>query len=467
LETLEDRRLLATDDWRTVVDVAPLNFAVGDFTLSSSDWSGKAEGGRVMASGFALGIESTGEDEDAGGFQPGEFWSFRFDRPGRLMGIHFDGFTLEDADKALLTIGDAEPIVVDAERVKGGFWRPDRLLEFASGETLRLVAADPVPSDLKRAEEAYNARISTLADTTIGPPTPFHAESQWKVRGLNVIGLADTTFGGYVNFAHREPTTSVAFAAAVPDGYRPAASRPLSGPDDGSATIGFGAAVADVDLQYFKVDSDASKFKFTYVVTDGPLGVSSFNIRVYRSADGVTPNGGALAVYNVTGVASGTYNPTFNVDLGNDVQEDYYLLAVAEDAGDVTTNNKKEFYGGAFRDVATDVAYYHAETKTASTDRTTTATETISSAGLATTQFSAAPAVTTCMETTTTIFSTAERTSTRSMAAMGTTNYWAATTMTSPVECWVPTRSLVARGTTRSVEMTVRMLSMAKKVMTS
>ena len=57
LESLEDRRLLAIDDWRKVLDVAPPSFAAGHFTLNSTDWAGKANGGRVMASGYAMGID--------------------------------------------------------------------------------------------------------------------------------------------------------------------------------------------------------------------------------------------------------------------------------------------------------------------------------------------------------------------------------------------------------------------------
>ena len=360
LESLEDRRLLAIDDWRKVLDVAPPSFAAGHFTLNSTDWSGKANGGRVMASGYALGIDSKGSDKDVGGFQPGEFWSFRFDQPGRLMGIHFDDFHLEDADKALLQIGDAAPITIDASRVKGDFWRPDHLIEFAAGQTLRLTAAEPAAGDLKRAEEAYEQRMSEFVETHIGPPRPFQPNSEWKVRGVNVIGLTDSTHGGYIDFAHIEPTNSVASAASLVEGYRPPPGGPLSGPSDAGITMGFGAVDPDVVLTNFEVNGTSyNQFKFTYQV-NGIFGLSSFNIRVYRSADGVTPTGGALASYNVTGVATGTHTPTVNVDLGNDVQEDYYLLAMVEDAGDETENNEMVFAGGAFRDNTSGIAYYHA-----------------------------------------------------------------------------------------------------------
>ena len=42
------------------------------------------------------------------------------------------------------------------------------------------------------------------------------------------------------------------------------------------------------------------------------------------------------------------------------MQEDYYLLAMVEDAGDETENNEMVFAGGDFRDNTSGIAYYHA-----------------------------------------------------------------------------------------------------------
>jgi hypothetical protein len=356
--------MLAMDEWRANVEVAPLTFTAGQFTLTSTDWSGKAEGGRVMASGYALGVDSKGDDKEAGGFQPGEFWSFRFDSPGRLMGIHFDGFSIEDADKALLYIGDAEPIVVDPERVQVGFWRPDRLLEFNVGQTLRLVAAEPSADDLQRAENAYMQRLANLAVNAAAAEPDWNASSQWRVSGLNVIGLTDQTRGGYINFANVEPKAQAGVSAAIlPERNRPAPRPANFSSGDTSTQIGISASLdPDAVLQDFKVyDKDASQFKITYQVNNGSLPVSSFNIRLYPSANGTTPNGAALAAYNITNVSPGTRDVIVDVVLGNDVQENYYLLARIEDAADVpTTNNTKEFFGGAFRDDTTGIAYYHA-----------------------------------------------------------------------------------------------------------
>jgi hypothetical protein len=362
LEMLEDRRMLDADAWRAALDVAPPSFEIGDFTLTSTDWSGKAEGGRVMANGYALGIESKGADKDAGGFQPGEFWSFTFNEPGRLMGIHFEGFNAEDADKALLYVGDAEPIVVDAERVKGGYWRPDRLLEFADGDTLRLVGAEPSAEDLTKARDAYGLRVSKLDERAAEAEPKWNATGEWKVQGFNVIGLTDETYGGFIDLAQKEHADSVGVSAALSERVRPAARPDFGAFGDDSTSMGTSAMVPDVIWHDFEVKSltETNQFKFTYEVTNGPLGVSNFNVRLYRSTDGATPNGAALATYNITNVSTGMRSFFANVDLGNDVQEDYYLLAVIEDAGDDTLNNKKEFEGGAFRDDTTGIAYYHA-----------------------------------------------------------------------------------------------------------
>ena len=137
--------------------------------------------------------------------------------------------------------------------------------------------------------------MSELVETHIGPPRPFQPNSEWKVRGVNVIGLTDSTHGGYIDFAHIEPTNSVASAASLVEGYRPPPGGPLSGPSDAGITMGFGAVDPDVVLTNFEVNGTSyNQFKFTYQV-NGIFGLSSFNIRVYRSADGVTPTGGALA----------------------------------------------------------------------------------------------------------------------------------------------------------------------------
>ncbi|HJQ80664.1 MAG TPA: calcium-binding protein, partial [Lacipirellulaceae bacterium] len=362
LEPLEDRRLLDVDDWRANIDVAPSSFGIGHFTLESLDWSGKAQGGQVKASGYALGIDAGAVDADEGGFQPGEFWSFRFDAPGRLMGIHFDNFSVEDADKALLHLGDDEPIVIHAEQVRAGFWMPGRLLEFEAGQTLRLVAAGPSAADLEKAEQAYKERIATLPDDKTAPT--WEATSRWKVAGLNVIGLTESTRGGFINFANTEPaepTTTLGSSAAIVERGRPTMRPPLSSSDDEGTTLASGAGdEPDVDLQIFDVNpTDKSQFRFTYEIV-GALSVESFNIRVYRSSDGITPQGAALGVYHVTDVDPDPYTAYLDVALGDDVQEDYYLLAVIEDAGDDTGNNTEVFFGGAFCDETTGIVYYHA-----------------------------------------------------------------------------------------------------------
>jgi RHS repeat-associated protein len=359
LEPLEERRLLAVDDWRTSVDVAPESFGIGHFILESVDWSGKAEGGQVMATGYALGVASGSTDADSAGFQPGEFWSFRFDTPGQLVGIHFDSFGVEDADKALLYIGDEGPIEITAESVRAGFWHADRPLTFEAGQMLRLVAADPSAADLEKAEQAYEERIAALPNKK--GAAAWTATRRWKVAGLNIIGLNESTRGGFVDFANKEPaqpTTTVGSSAALTERGRPPVRPSLDESDDG-ATIASGAVdEPDVDLTGFGVNlADASQFRFAYTIY-GELEVESFNIRVYRSSDGVSPNGAAVGVYHVTLVDADSYTAYLDVDLGNDVQEDYYLIAVTEDTA--LADDMVVFAGGTFKDDTTGIVYHHA-----------------------------------------------------------------------------------------------------------
>ena len=369
IESLELRQLLtATPTFQpisqpveNVIQVAPQSFNAGNFTLTSTDWSGKGSGG-VITSGPALGVYTGSNEGVGGGFQPGEYWSFHFDTPGRLMGIQFDGFTIEDADKALLYIGNAEPITINAQHMSGGYWRAPQLLEFDAGETIRLVADEPSETDLELAA----AKLQELPQSFASPVAALQPTSQWKVRGLNIIGLSDATVGGYINFAAVEQSDSIEASPLIDSGGEVSLSVDSTQQEFGEqpqlSSMNLNFSDADVALNEFMVDPEnPNNFLFNYSILQGPIPNSEFQIQIYRSSDGVSIEGDPLSTYTVHDEADqGTRSVLFGVDLGPDVQQDYYLVATIAGTDQDTSNNFQVFAGGAFYDATADTVYYHA-----------------------------------------------------------------------------------------------------------
>ena len=96
-------------------------------------------------------MTSGAEDTHPAAFDPGESWSFRFDRAGQLMGIQFGDFSTTDADQALLTVGNQKPFLIAASSLGGGYWQAPSSIQFRVGETLRLEAIAPSEAEIKQA----------------------------------------------------------------------------------------------------------------------------------------------------------------------------------------------------------------------------------------------------------------------------------------------------------------------------
>jgi Ca2+-binding RTX toxin-like protein len=358
LESLEDRRMMTvdaldlalTDDWRNTVDVAAATFKAGHFTMTSDDWSGKSTGGRTKADGYALGIDSGNRRNNPTAFDPGESWSTRFNQAGRLTAIHFESFTVEGADGALLYIGDNPPVAIKASQVKDSVWRPQQPLSFGAGETIRLEAAAPTTTDLEEAISARQERLLKQSPVASKLETPWQPTSTWKVRGFHVLGETDSVYGGYVALARSQPTADEASQLLLQSSG--------NGVDRDYGYASAALVTPDVKITAFRVASDASKLAINYSITDGP--VSNFSISVYRSLDGVNPLGDVLHTQpDISGSGpSGSFE--FDVQLANEHlynDDDYYLLAIIDATGEDSSNNNHVFNGGVFQDAG--VVYFH------------------------------------------------------------------------------------------------------------
>jgi len=239
LEPLEARELLAvaaydaeSEPVSIVSEAAPADYRVGHFELTSENWTGRRGDYGLRRDGKGLGVDAR-DGGDPQRFDPGESWSFQFDKPGLLLGIHFDGFTIDDADRAVLVIGDREPIEIEAKRVAGGFWRPSELLKFEAAETLEIRAVAPTEADLEAAAD----QLATQGD----PGVPTAPTSRWKVKGLQVLGRDDTTFGGYISLnatAQSEPPAALEETTGESVSQSTAYGSGTSGPSAGSKGSG-------------------------------------------------------------------------------------------------------------------------------------------------------------------------------------------------------------------------------------
>lgn len=371
-EALEDRRLMARDAtailpqdaWRDNVDVAATSFAAGDFTLSSIDWTGKGGAGRALASGYSLGIDSGVPDNNVEAFDPGEAWTMAFDRAGELTAIDFEAFGVEDADKAQLVIGEMEPIPIGPAQMRAGVWRPAEPLFFESGQSLRIIAAAPSPDELKRATEVQIDRRAEEIEAGRIPQELFTPTSVWTVSGVHVVGRDADAFGGYIDLARREPTEDERREGELPQRNFETSSKDADDELRLESVMG-----ADVQITAFGVATDKSKLKVSYVINPAPLDVATFNINVYRSTDGTLTGkyGAALnPAQSLSGSAtSGTFE--FAANLGADTgEDDYYLIAVVENAQDLSNGNVRVFDGGFFLDATANLFHFHSSGATTS-----------------------------------------------------------------------------------------------------
>ncbi len=126
----------------------------------------------------------------------------------------------------------------------------------------------------------------------------------------------------------------------------------------------------------FEANSSTHQFKLSYSVLNQPVTGNLF-VDIYRSPDGVTVDTSdsttLLMTHELTSSADKTQSPghvvSFDADLnqlGHDVDEDYYLVAVLRTDGDSvydnesdTTNNQVNFAGGVFRDAVTGIWQAH------------------------------------------------------------------------------------------------------------
>lgn len=360
IEQLEKRELLTTNvgvelAWEETLATAPTSFSVGHFTLTSADWSGKTAGGSVLATGRSLGVDSKQPGTDPSAFDAGESWSFNLSTSGRLMGIQFDQFSVGDADRAQLIIGDRSHAISAADLVEG-YWRPSEEIAFQAGQTLQLVALPPTLKDLQQAMKE-NLSLQS-ADANFVGPVSTTPKSVWKLVGVTVIGETDAKLGGFIPVVQNGPseTTQSGEAEEAPSSLEETPWPTVA------ALMG-----ADVAITSFTPDpSDPSKLRIGYNVT-GP--VTNFYIKIYRALNFTGPDGNPALVASaeITGniVGNGQF-VSLAVNLGSDLvgglKRDDYLMAVVEFVGGVTdddiNNNKRLFDGGAFKDGSTGIVYY-------------------------------------------------------------------------------------------------------------
>ena len=220
-ESLEKRELLSINQSATL-DAAPLDYALGHFTLTGLDWTDvDRQDDRLMTTADGLGVSSSASDPNPAAFDPGEQWLFRFDEAGQLMGIEFREFTAEDADRALLTVGTQEPFIINGSEVgRGGFWQAPRPIQFNVGETLRLEALAPGEAETKEAIAAREASNAARVADGLEPIEYTAAPAGvWQVVGLQVLGRDEHTEGGFISLGQEQktaPTSQDVFEGDVP-----------------------------------------------------------------------------------------------------------------------------------------------------------------------------------------------------------------------------------------------------------
>ena len=110
-----------------------------------------------------------------------------------------------------------------------------------------------------------------------------------------------------------------------------------------------------VTVSGFTTSSD--QFSVTYSMPSGSTPLSSLNLRVYRSSDGVHADTALLTTYTVDDPTRGSaQTATFAPDMGTDIEQDYFLVATADGNVPIQTNVTR-FAGGVFRDSNSSVVY--------------------------------------------------------------------------------------------------------------
>ena len=183
-------------------------------------------------------------------------------------------------------------------------------------------------------------------------------------------GHGDVDLSGFVNSSDLALIASnwnatASFIEAVPkltlriyDATGSAASATYASNDDSNASLRPTLTVnqsPDLAIQSFAATTDAQDFVVSYVISGG--NVSSFNIGIFRSADGTTDDQ-LMTTFAVTGsgnLSAGphtvTFSPGYSFDSG-EVTTDYYLKAELNYDGQITepttANNTATFQGGVF-----------------------------------------------------------------------------------------------------------------------
>ena len=325
-EPLEKRELLSVNQL-VAFEVAQPKYEVGHFSLSNLDWTGlDRQDDQLTATANGLGVSSSANDANPDRFDPGEQWMFQFDHEGQLMGIQFDEFTAEDADRALLIVGTQEPITITAKEVGAGFWRASRPIKFNVGETLRLEAIAPSEAEIKA---ALAARVASNADRIAEGLEPIEytdaPAGAWQVEGLQVLGQDEDTEGGFLTLMQPKQEDS-----------------PFSPGGDLLAQFAMTPPPPDpVTITSFESPSSSQQLQVSYTVGGTATDVT---INIYRSDDLNNPIH-SIPNNNLTGDTV-----SFDLDPGfTDTKEDYYLVAkvIATDGID-TAEDSQNFEGGVF-----------------------------------------------------------------------------------------------------------------------
>lgn len=168
-------------------NAAPQSATVDGVKITALDWTDRLNLGELNAtqSGFGLNAAGTGDTTD--GFDPDEFWTFHFDRPGYIAQIDFANFNSLGEDTAELTIDGQTPLSVTGADASQSVWTPaPGTIIFAADQkiTLRAVGSETSTLDWWKIE-SITVNVDDL-------PGDFNGDGQVTTADVNPFVLALT-----------------------------------------------------------------------------------------------------------------------------------------------------------------------------------------------------------------------------------------------------------------------------------
>jgi len=187
---------------------------------------------------------------------------------------------------------------------------------------------------------------------------PIGATLTYQLTNDNTTFITASITGDTLNLTYNQPTVfdESNLVITAEDQWGNTVDIPLT----------VGIYTADVEVISLVSDSSDEDLIVTYDISDGDA--TAFNIGLYTSQDGVTPDT-LLQTVAATNLLEGTgYTQTIvpdftQADVTTDPEEDYYLIAMV-DRTDVLfeefeDNNVVEYAGGIFVDTTDDVIHVH------------------------------------------------------------------------------------------------------------